>query len=218
MVLSAMIGVAADPVAASLKKFSIRRTYLTQEPGGNLFPSPGVGDAVIEASSSLGVTRLVHLALVTDQVGTVCCGGGSAFAFVSLESREGPSPNQTGSGAFTSTIAWGVVTGWSITGSFYCHSIPVSICAIASGMDLATVDPPLLSPFYDLGTWSFHATGFTATPFISNYLTTPPGGNQQWILRGRHQEHFLPLLPAAGVFAVAGGLLVLGARRSRRSA
>jgi hypothetical protein len=31
------------------------------------------------------------------------------------------------------------------------------------------VDPRFNSEFYDLGTWTFHGTGFTAFPFINSH-------------------------------------------------
>jgi hypothetical protein len=208
------LALAADAVSAALKKFSVRRTSLSVS---DFTPIEGRGDAIVETNGSAGVPRLVRLEVATDLTQT-CCGGGSLSIFVSLESREGPSPNQVGTGNFTSGIAWGSVTGWTISGSFFCKSSPEFLCTIVSGINLTTVDPPLRSPFYDLGTWTFHGTGFTATAFIHEYFTSPYADNAQWILRGRQQERFLPLLSTAALTAVAAGLLAGGARRARQTA
>jgi len=198
-----------------LKRFSVHRTSLEQiDPSnGNLIPFAGIGDSVIEAKGAAGVAKLLRLAVVTDDTRTVCCPVGGDI-FRSVKSREGPAPNQIGNGGLDSSIRWGVVTGWTISGSFFCRSDPAVFCTIASGVDDATVDPPLRSAFYDLGTWSFHGTGFTATPFVYNRFTF--GGNEQWILRGGQRDRFLPALSQRGLAALAACLLVLGALASRR--
>jgi len=212
--LLGIVALAVQPASAALKGYAIRRTSLAQHETGDLIPFLGVGDAVLEGESAQGSARLLRLEVATDFTGTICCPAGG-YVFQSVNSREGPAPDEVGLGDFASSIAWGTVTGWTTTGSFFCHAVPAFYCNLASGVDLSTVDPTLHSSFYDLGTWTFHGTGFTATPFIYRNFTS--GGNEQWILRGRQRDRFLPVLPFAGVAALGGSLWALGTYNLRRS-
>ncbi len=90
--------------------------------------------------------------------------------------------------------------------------------AEARPINLETVDPVLFSSRYDLGTWTFHATGFVAAPFI-HYTESGTLGNGQLALRGRAiSDGTVPALPLAGFAAVMFGVLVSAglSLRSRR--
>ncbi len=89
-------------------------------------------------------------------------------------------------------------------------------------MDQASVDPRFNSEFYDLGTWSFHGTGFTASSFISSYFTNNPGNSSMWVRGFAAQDGTVPALPLLGVALlggslVAGGVAALRRRRVRSS-
>ncbi len=201
----------ALPATAALARFSLRLS--TFIPPNSPSPAPASGEAVIEDGIPGGSSKLLHLTSVYDGTSTSCCDIG-AITFISQNRREGPAPSQLGTGSLGTQIAWGVVTGWTVSGSVFCHSNIPYVCSAVGLMDLATVDPLLYSPFYDLGTWTFHATGFTATPFV--YKRFGPGGNSSWIFRGRRDERFLPLLPSGWLILSAGALLAAGAAWARR--
>jgi hypothetical protein len=163
---------------------------------------------VIEDGLPGGASKLLYLRSLYDGTSTACCDIGM-LTFVSIKIREGPAPSQSGSGSLASLIAWGSVTGWTLSGSVFCHSNISYVCGVIGLLESGTVDPMLRSPFYDLGTWTFHATGFTATPFVHEQVA--PSFNRSWILRGRRDEFFLPALPGAWSALGAGALLAGGA-------
>jgi len=100
----------------------------------------------------------------------------------------------------------------------YCHSSPTYICTYTGVPDLMTMDPMLPSPFYDLGTWTFHGTGFTSVPFVQRVAapTSLSMGNAQYWLKGRLSGGFVPALPLLGVALLGASLLFAGARLSRK--
>jgi hypothetical protein len=158
---------------------------------------------------------LKRLILVVELEDTIHVPGLSGFIFLSRHYEEGPRKalSFTGTGGTSTTIAWGLVTGWATTGGTWCHSNPTFICTYAAGKDLATVEPPLYSPFFDLGTWTFHGTGFTSVPYV--YLVDPSAqmstGNAQYQLRGRLAAGVVSAVPVRGVMLLGASLLVAGA-------
>jgi hypothetical protein len=215
----------ASPAAAVLKHYGVHWTEIaefnTANPPVNRFPPPkdgsrpaGVG--IVDDSGS-GHPRLERLELIGigRSQGTVDVPGLAGFIFLSELTREGPRKGLTftGSGDTQTTVAWGLVTGWSVTGGFWCHSSPAFICTYARGKDLATAEPSINSPWYDLGTWTFHGTGFTSAPFISQSCYRC--GNSQYWLRGRLSAGIVPALPVLGVTLLGASLLLAGARLAR---
>lgn len=88
---------------------------------------------------------------------------------------------------------------------------------------LETTDPsPLLSlgsSFYDLGTWSFHGTGFTSVPIAVSPFTQS-FGNKSVFHRGvLERDTAVAALALPGVIALgallAGGVAALLLRRQR---
>ena len=55
--------------------------------------------------------------------------------------------------------SWGLVSGWSITGSVFCESSSASFCINAGLPHGQTTPPGLASYTYNLGTWAFDAVG-----------------------------------------------------------
>jgi hypothetical protein len=223
-ILAANLAVAC-PATAVLKHFDLRWTSIaefnTSSPSPKRFP-PGSeqrdSQAVIDDSNG-GSPLLKRLTLVYDFSTTIKIQA-SLFFFASQHSEQGPrgSTSFTGTGDTATGIAWGLVTGWTITGGFFCHSTIAYYCGFARGVDLATVDPVLQSPFYALGTWTFHGTGFTSVPFV--HQVAPPTsmsvGNDRYLLRGRLTAGIVPALPVLGVGLLGTSLLLAGARLSRR--
>ena len=107
---------------------------------------------------------------------------------------------------------WGIVSGWSLTGSSFCVSSPISICNNAGFAHGQTISRTLTSGTFNLGTWSFDAEGDDqASPYIT---VTSNGGltNNQALLRGAFTGSALPALPLVGAGALALSLAVIGGR------
>jgi hypothetical protein len=222
--LAAML-VCAQPAGAVLKHYNIHWTNISDfnvtNPTVDKYPNNGRqpgSNAIVDNGGANPVLK--RLTLQIGSQNTVNAPGLSGFIFLARFSEEGPrkGANFTGTGSTSSTVAWGLVTGWTVTGGFWCHASPTFICNYASGKDLATVDPIFTSPFFDLGTWTFHGTGFTAVPFI--WFIPPPAnmstGNASYALRGRLSAGLVPALPVLGVTLLGASLLFAGARMSRR--
>ncbi len=220
-----------SPVGAVLRHYRIEWTAIAEfntanpqlnnyEPG-NRGPaetrSRGLIDDHGDGSPVLKTLRLVQEVETSFPVSIVSYSG---FIFLSMLSEQGPKKGLTftGTGSAASSIAWGLVTGWTVTGGFYCHSSPTYICTYTGVPDLMTMDPMLPSPFYDLGTWTFHGTGFTSVPFVQRVAapTSLSMGNAQYWLKGRLSGGFVPALPLLGVALLGASLLFAGARLSRK--
>lgn len=224
----------AVPAVAALRKYIPIGQSIANAP--NVSPNPDVvgrGSVTIrgpiqipvalidEAVPSAPVLRKL-LSISPHVTTTVLVPGLSSSLFLSLVSREGPgilaplsghpTPTFTGTGATAagSQIAWGLVTGWTHTGSVWCNSSPGIICTLAMWMDEATSDPRFNSEFYDLGTWFFHGTGFTSAPYIDSYNTNNFGNNQRWLRGISFQDAAVPALPGLGVGLLAASLLAGG--------
>ncbi len=226
----------AAPAGAALKKYKMTIRNITNSP--NVTPNPDI--------ATPRVTQNFHTSLVDNAAGpspvltkfvragdatiTTLVPSLATTIFVSNNFREGPGvtlqvhgqdpPPFTGTGSTSTNIRWGTVTGWTITGSFWCNSNPGIICSLAMGVDEDTADPRFNSEFYDLGTWTFHGTGFTGVPFISSYNTNTFGNTAMWVRGATDQDATVPALPLIGT-ALLGGSLALGGftalRRRRKS-
>ena len=141
--------------------------------------------------------------------------GPGAFVFVSAT----PTNNIAGlpvtsPGSTTSSIAWGVVAGFTKTGIAFCIASPQTICTGGAMVPHGQTSPlgPINSPTYDLGTWSFDAAGdLSASQYIHR---TNNGGtsNGQRLVRGAYVGSSIPALPLIGAAALALGLVVAGSR------
>jgi hypothetical protein len=224
IVALALIAVAAQS-DASLKKYSLTIRNVTNSSNGS--PNPNVNVvfgrdfsvALIDAAAGPSPV-LRKFVRAPDTTTTVPVPALQTGIFVSNNFREGPGvlaqihggtlPAFTGTGSVASAVRWGLVTGWTITGSFWCHSNPAVICSFAMGADQATTDPRNNSTFYDLGTWTFHGTGFDGgITFVSSWFTNDPGNTQMWIRGFESRDTTVPVLPLVGSL-VLGGTLVLG--------
>ncbi len=222
----AVIATLAQPAGAVLAKFRLNRTLLAQSsefpdrvPNCSFGWGPAEqceGKALVDQSGSAAVLR--RFEFITDTSGTIpglpgCC----VRLYLSLNQREGPTGSATGSGstAAGSTLRWGSVTGWSISGTTWCNSFPAVVCTLALAMDEASSDPAQLSSFYDLGTWSFHGTGFTSVPFVAQTFTNSSGNNMLIYRGARVNDSSVPALPAAALLAL-GALLAGGAASALR--
>jgi hypothetical protein len=237
---AALLLAAAGPANAALKKFDLLVRSVVNS-GTGAIPNPNIAHPVGNAVEfSIGVIDqdagpnpvLRRFVRATDSTITTPVPALTTNIFTSNNFREGPSvlaqihrqpvPSFTGTGssASGSTIRWGIVTGWTITGSFWCNSNPAVICTLANGMDLATTEPRFNSNAYDLGTWSFHGTGFVGSfNVIYSYFSSNFGNQQIWARGALRPDGTVPALPIAGA-ALVGGSLAAGAavalRRRRK--
>ncbi len=230
----ALLAAGALPAEAALRKYALLARTITNSP--DVSPNPDVvgrGSVTVrgpiqipvalvdEAAPAAPVLR--KLLFISPHVtATVPVPGLASNIFLSLVSRDGPgvlaplygqpAPSFTGTGATAagSQIAWGTVTGWTNTGSVWCNSSPAIICTLAMWMDDATSDPRFNSEFYDLGTWSFHGTGFTAAPYIDSYNTNSFGNTERWLRGIRLQDPAVPGLAALGVGLLGASRLLGG--------
>ena len=216
---------------AALQKYELATRVLVQNPLASPNPDsvPNLPEehdvALVDGSGPAPV--LLKLVDATDSTVTIVVPESGAQIFFSSNQRTGPHTGiilgggtpppftGTGSAAAGGTVAWGVVTGWSITGTEWCNSSPPVLCSFAEATDEETIDPFLHSPFYDLGTWWFHDTGFTSAPYALNFEDNS-FGNVMVAYRGpRVFDGTIPALPWVGL-ALAFGSLGVAAARSRR--
>jgi hypothetical protein len=235
LALSSASSLIADPAEAALKKYSLIVRNATNSP--NVTPNPDFAlaknqrnDHTALIDSSAGPNPVLrYFVRAADATVTTLVPALTTNIFVSNNFREGPGAisalyngnrptpfTGTGSIASGNTIRWGTVTGWTITGSFWCNSNPAVICGLAMGLDENTVDSRFNSASYDLGTWTFHGTGFVGAPFISSYNTNTPGNTQMWVRGANRQDGTVPALPLIGSLMLAGSLVLGGVTAMRR--
>jgi hypothetical protein len=172
------------------------------------------GNAVLTDDGGGTVTMtdmLVYQPAVID-IDTTLVYGPDSFIFIDSTTSSSPTLGQTGTGSTTTSVDWGIITGWAVSGGSFCISSPISTCNDNGFMHGLTLTPIQPSSTYDMGTWTFDAAGdYEASTYIQR---TSMGGqaNTQWDLRGAYVGSGLPALPLVGMGAMALGLLVVGAR------
>lgn len=212
---------------AELARYRLRRSSLDNYSDfSDLIPGcPGTVDActgvaLVDAGPPAPVLR--DFRFVSDTTTTIPIPTLSGGIFFSIHRSEGAQQPTTGQGSTAAgeTLRWGVVSGWSVSGSIWCRSYLAVICTLAGFQQLGTVDPPLDSEFYDLGTWSFHGTGFTGTAFVWAFHADDMGNSMQLYAGRRSSGPVIPALPGIGLVCL-GGALAAGAvaalRRQRAS-
>jgi hypothetical protein len=138
--------------------------------------------------------------------------GPSGFIFIRSVVRTTFPQGQTGAGSTTSQIDWGLLTGWTATGGQFCNSSPPFVCTFAAFQEDMTAPGLVRSSTYDIGSWTFDATGdFTSDGYVSG--TFDAGlSNTIVFLSGKFFGTTLPALPIVGLGALALGLIVVGGR------
>ncbi len=231
VVLSAifMLGSSAD---AALKKYDL--TFRGQVSSTNVTPNPQTGNPINNREFSTALISnaagpnpvLRKFVRAVDFTITTLVPGLVVGIFASTNFREGPGvpaqlhqlpvPSFTGTGSTAASIRWGSVTGWSISGSNWCNSEPAVVCSLAMNMDEQTTEPRFNSEFYDLGTWSFHGTGFTAIPFIGSYFSSDIGNQTYWVRGFEKRDGTVPALPLVGAVTLGLSLVAGGVAAARR--
>ena len=160
-----ILGLAATAEAA-LKTYeiSVEARYVTA-PGGTppttpIVPGAGIGRAVIDDTSPPVLVRLVLPESTSFSLSGLTVDRELEIAALPFHAAS--------SGSLTTSIPWGTVSGFSITGSVGCNSSPPILCQIAGLLDGELVAPSALSGDLDLGTWTFSGLGtaFSAPPFF----------------------------------------------------
>ena len=146
--------------------------------------------------------------------------------FTSFNTRQGPDPDQVGTGSAASSITWGNTAGWTSSTRTFCNAALPDDCSSVLALfapvgfsNLETVSSSAIhSTNYDLGRWTFHGTGFIATPFIVLTSQEPrTASNVAYIFHGSERsDGSVPAVPLLGILGVAGGVIALGALSARR--
>ena len=235
----AALFVVTSSADAAIKKYVNRGTNITNSPQASPNPSntPTTGPVrtqdspgsvfLIDDSGAdpvlkkwLGVTFRSTTTIVLDATS-----GTAAFFATSFTQGPGgdgihqgtPAPfTGSGSTAGGSTIAWGVVTSWTVSGNEWCNANPPVICSLASRINEETQKAPLPSSFYDLGTWFFHDTGFTSVPYVRQYFTNNFGNNMNDEAAFLVNDATVPALPLVGLALLGGSLVAGGIAATRR--
>ena len=221
LVALGIVALAAPAATAALKKYDVRKTrllhYQATSPHVEFSIWPGgIGKAVIDESGAN--PALKKFIIVVDQPTTVIIPilGPECCLWYNQKFHTGPEADEVGSGSTASSITWGDVTGWTVTGGAFCHAGASYICSLLDAIHDETVDPVLVSDNYDIGSWTFHGTGFTATPFVHETGASTLG-NLQWLLRGTlAQDGTVPALPLLGIGAVGVSVFAMGVASLRR--
>jgi hypothetical protein len=219
-VVALAVVLAAGGASAALKKYQIRTTNISASlsdspPNVRITQLPGPPGIAVIDDTTPGSPVLRRFTEVEDGTNTYPLGLHGYVLFLSTNRTEGPTGEFTGTGSTDATIVWGVVSGWTVTGTYWCNASTAFFCGAVDFAHRESVDPWIHSPFYDLGTWTFHGTGFTATPFV--FWTFEYEGNYQHVYRGlRVLNGSVPAVPAVGIAAVGASLLAIGLTTIRR--
>ena len=240
VVAVSMLAFLAGGADAAIKKYRVRGPNInnspTNSPNPNFTPSAGPVQAkthpgqvsLIDDSNPTNPVLKKYLNDVVLSTVTITLDpetGSAAFFATSFTAGAGgdgihqgtPAPfTGTGSTASGSSIAWGVVTGWTVSGNEWCNANPPIICSLASRINEETQKAPNPSSFYDLGTWFFHDTGYTATPYVRQYFTNSFGNNMSQQRAFQVNDSTVPTLPIVGLALLGGSLVAGGIAATRR--
>ena len=215
-------GACRPAATAALKKYEVRKQlmfhYAQTSPKVELRKVSGFGKGLIDEAAGPNPV-LKKLITVTDGGRTVVTpplSGG--FIWFNEKSLSGPGPDEVGTGSTASSIYWGDVESWSVTGGTYCNANPSYICSLALVVQDETLDPPVVSSHYDIGTWTFHGTGWRSNlgGFVHRTGSTDDG-NLMWNLWGTEAaDGTVPALPLLGIGAIGASVISMGIAMIRR--
>lgn len=240
----------AHSAPAAVKAYDMAPTvggpFSFSPPGGDyILRSPTISPSVLEISNlawgrffleddSGGSVSASELSFGVDTSNTELLSGfmgGGPGAYVHIRTRTTATTLAAGAGSGAtgpaSQIDWGVLSGWTQTGTRFCRSTPPFVCTFIDISEDGSIPFPVLgSTSYDLGTWSFDAAGdFEATPYILDSSTQVVSGpiigtqvvvsNTLAVLRGRFFGSSLPALPIVGLGGLTIALLVVAGRSIR---
>ena len=221
-----LVALAAPAATGALKKYTVKRQmllhYAVTSPHVEWRSLGGVGRAIVDESGADPILKKL-VTIRTSSGTTLVPGLSGGIIWFNRESVEGPGPDQVGTGSSASTITWGDVQGWTITGGTFCMAAPSYICSMAAAVHEETVDAALHSTHYDIGTWTFHGTGFrhqhsgeTSDGFIYRTAGSTPGNLQYHYVGSPDQDGTVPALPLLGIGAVGVSVFAMGVASVRR--
>ena len=240
LVVLASVTLLAGSADAAIKKYRVRGPNINNTPTGSPNPNFTPSTGPVQAKTHPGQVSLIddsnptnpvlkkYLNDVVRSTTTITLdseAGTAAFFATSFTAGAGgdgihqgtPAPfTGTGSTASGSSIAWGVVTGWTVSGNEWCNANPPVICSLASRINEETQKAPLPSSFYDLGTWFFHDTGYTTIPYVRQYFTNTFGNNMNGQVGFQVNDSTVPTLPVVGLALLGGSLVAGGIAATRR--
>ena len=217
-----------DPADLSAGYFTTlqRSPQLTpsvQPPAGQFNPANNFGSFFLEddaggtVTMTSGVWGSTGIAAATLNTTGFMGNPPGAYLWIRSNNTTGPADGQTAPGATTSQIDWGVLSGFTATGSEFCKSTPPALCTFIGRIEDGSQSSVLPSSTYDIGTWTFDGAGdFDHSGYIRG---TQNGGisNTVTYLNGTFFGASLPALPLIGFGALALGLGIAGVRASRKS-
>lgn len=216
------LGLAASSAHAVLERFEVRSSSVVQfenaSPFGDIRTSISIGTSVVDDDGGSGSPILKRYQLLTGGGSgtTTDLPGFSGFIWTKGKTVLSAGPNQTGTGNTSSSIDWGTLTGFSLTGGQFCHSVPSLVCDLASREDLATVPALLVSTEYNMREWTFHGTGWLGDPFIAFTSQTDFGNSYQFPRGASSPNGTVPALPLIGLTMVGLSVLGVGVAAIRR--
>ena len=214
----------APEASAALKKYEVRTRvlimYAETSPivefiSSNSTPGPGLID---DSGANPILRKLVQVGRGGGRT-TLVPGLTNGFIWFNGFTEQGPAPDQAGQGSTDagSSINWGNLSGWTITGGTYCHANPAYICGLAAAVDEETVATAFLSGNYDIGTWTFHGTGFDmALPYVNRTAKNNLGNSMTFLRGAPDQDGTVPALPLLGIGAVGVSVFAMGVASIRR--
>ena len=212
----------APDASAALKKYLVRTRalimYAETSPRVEFISSGSVGGVglIDESGANPVLEKLIIVARGPGRT-TLVPGLTNGFIWFHGFTEQGPPSGVTGTGGTDSSINWGNMSGWTITGGTYCHSVPSYICGLATAVDQETVATAFLSGNYDIGTWTFHGTGFDMPlPYISRTGKTDLGNSTTFLFGPTANDGTVPALPLLGIGAVGVSVFAMGVASIRR--
>jgi hypothetical protein len=191
-VVALAVVLAAGGASAALKKYQIRTTNISASlsdspPNVRITQLPGPPGIAVIDDTTPGSPVLRRFTEVEDGTNTYPLGLHGYVLFLSTNRTEGPTGEFTGTGSTDATIVWGVVSGWTVTGTYWCNASTAFFCGAVDFAHRESVE-----------TFEYE-------------------GNYQHVYRGlRVLNGSVPAVPAVGIAAVGASLLAIGLTTIRR--
>jgi hypothetical protein len=226
-------GGACDPAIAAPAAGSCAPGFPTRNSGNPPCNLTNPGGRVVINDTGNGTPTLQQLLLQAEWDdfvgGTTVSGITGTTVQLHAENTLGPAPNQTGAGNTTSTINWGLLTGWSQTGRLFCQTNcpapfsdcdpdgpgpkgKASSCKPFVGFDGLGPPAPLNATAYNTDPWVFTGSGDEFTSGVSVEIVTLGGGAVRANTQIGGRLNAIPALPLAALGGLGAGLVYLGAR------
>lgn len=217
-----IVAFSAGSAQAVLGRFDVRTSSIIQftntSPKVEFASSVSIGTSVVDNDAGSGNPILKRYQLTTGggPGRTTDLPGLSGFIWTKGKTILGPTSDQIGTGDTGGIIDWGLMSSFTVTGGQFCHSVPASVCDLATRQDSATVTPALVSSKFSMRLWAFHGTGWTGDGYVA-FTSKTAFGNSYSLPRGvSNPNGTVPALPLVSIVAVGISVLGLGMAAVRR--